>query len=87
MKKPLSLPFHFIFVTKESVISAAAKMIILPAGIDLDLFHMVFISQLIKATPFSVRTMAGYSETVLMQLQSELDVCCPSCGALVLQVM
>lgn len=74
-------------MTKESVISAAAKMIILPAGIDLDLLHMVFISQLIKATPFSVRTMAGYSETVLTQLQSEVDVCCPSCGALVLQVM
>lgn len=66
-EETLLLSFHFIFMTKESIISAAAKKIILPAGVDL--LHMTFVMyQLIKAVPFSICTRAGHSETVLMQL-------------------
>lgn len=84
-RKTLLLSFQFTFVTKESMISVTAKKMVLPAGIDL--VCVVFMaSQLMEAVPCSVCTMAGHSETVLRQLQAELDICSPGYEAVLLQI-
>lgn len=84
-RKILLLSFQFIFVTKESMISAAAEKMVLPAGTDL--FCVVFMaSQLMEAVPCSVCPMTGRSETVPRPLQAELDICSPGYEAVLLQI-